>query len=1005
MKENSITIDKSIYESLKQENKRLIAELQYSQQLFQLVIDNIPHSVFWKDRNSVYLGCNRNFAEDAGVGKPQNIVGKSDYDLPWAPAEADFFRECDTRIMESAIPEINIIETQVKANGKQFWLDTNKIPLRDNEGNVVGILGTYENITERNQIEEQLKRLNEKLEAKVKQRTRQLRKTENRLSRLTDNVPGMIYQFKQNPDGTMSFPYVSSGCLDIYEIEPYKIYENADLLFEPVHPEDLLELKEAIAYSAQTLKIWEYECQIITPSGKHKWLKGISKPQLQPDKSIIWDGCVVDITEQKNTEYALQKLNEELETRVEQRTAALHKTEARLKKLTDNVPGMIYEFCLTPDATMSFPYISSGFQEIFETEASQLQFQQDPKLLFSATHPDYLEALQESITSSAQTFENWQYEWLIITPSGKEKWIKGIAKPELQLDNSIIWYGCVVDITEIKKTEEERKILVSLVENSSDFIAYATLSGKSLFLNEAGRKLVGFDSVEQVINTPIVDYFFEPNEEDMLKQIYPAVKQHGIWREEARFKNFKTGEAISVDQTIFLIKNPQTGEAQYLATITRDITERKQAEEKLKASQHLIQRITESSPNILYIYDLEERRNIYANQKITEYLGYSKKEIQACGDTVMFHIIHPEDLEKIISQQQQVLAAADGDILEVEYRAKHSNGEYRWVYDRQTIFSRQEDGTVKQYLGVATDITKRKLAEIQVKQKAIELEKTLQKLQLTQAQLIQTEKMSSLGQLVAGVAHEINNPANFIYANLSFVREYNQDLLELLELYQQQYPNPTVEIEEKIENIELDFLKEDLQKIIISMEEGTRRIREIVLSLRNFSRLDESEFKKVDIHEGIESTLMILQNRLKAKPDFPGIEIIKEYGDLPLIECYPSQLNQVFMNILVNGIDALEEKIIKNNNRTPQVTIITKIANKKAAQIHIRDNGDGIPKNIISNIFDPFFTTKDVGKGTGLGLSVSYQIIVDKHGGKLSCQTIPSEGTNFMIEIPITHTD
>ena len=136
---------------------------------------------------------------------------------------------------------------------------------------------------------------------------------------------------------------------------------------------------------------------------------------------------------------------------------------------------------------MSFPYISSGFQEIFETEASQLQFQQDPKLLFSATHPDYLEALQESITSSAQTFENWQYEWLIITPSGKEKWIKGIAKPELQLDNSIIWYGCVVDITEIKKTEEERKILVSLVDNSSDFIAYATLSGKSLFLNEAGR--------------------------------------------------------------------------------------------------------------------------------------------------------------------------------------------------------------------------------------------------------------------------------------------------------------------------------------------------------------------------------------------------------------------------------------------------------------------------------------------------------------------------------------
>ena len=239
-----------------------------------------------------------------------------------------------------------------------------------------------------------------------------------------------------------------------------------------------------------------------------------------------------------------------------------------------------------------------------------------------------------------------------------------------------------------------------------------------------------------------------------------------------------------------------------------------------------------------------------------------------------------------------------------------------------------------------------------------------------------------------------------------FCFKHTQDLIELLELYQKHYPNPAPEIQEEIEIIELDFLKIDLNNIICSMEKGTRRIREIVLSLRNFSRLDESAFKKVNIHEGIDSTLMILQNRLKPKLNSNGITVIKEYGNLPLIECYPSQLNQVFMNILVNAIDALEEGIIKNtypNNFIPQITIKTKTINENTVQIRISDNGNGIPKSIISKLFNPFFTTKEVGKGTGLGLSVSYQIIVDKHSGKLSCESILGTCSSFIIEIPIIH--
>ncbi|MEM7581691.1 MAG: PAS domain S-box protein, partial [Cyanobacteria bacterium P01_A01_bin.80] len=312
MAENSITVDKSIYESLCQENQQLKAELQWSQQLFQLVIDNIPHSVFWKDRNSVFLGCNSNFANDAGLSKPEDIIGKTDYDLPWTKEESDFFRECDKRVMDNGVGEVNIIETQVQADGNLFWLDTNKIPLRDGEGNVVGILGTYENITQRKQTEEHLKKLNETLEAKVERGTAQLNENKIRLSRLADNVPGMIYQFHLNPDSTMSFPYVSSGCQDIWEVEPQNIQEDADFLFAMIHPEDISKLKQEIANSAQTLQNWESEWRIITPSGKNKWLKGVSKPLLQADSSILWDGCIVDITERKQAEDALQTLNEEL---------------------------------------------------------------------------------------------------------------------------------------------------------------------------------------------------------------------------------------------------------------------------------------------------------------------------------------------------------------------------------------------------------------------------------------------------------------------------------------------------------------------------------------------------------------------------------------------------------------------------------------------------------------------------------------------------------------------
>ncbi len=283
-----------------------------------------------------------------------------------------------------------------------------------------------------------------------------------------------------------------------------------------------------------------------------------------------------------------------------------------------------------------------------------------------------------------------------------------------------------------------------------------------------------------------------------------------------------------------------------------------------------------------------------------------------------------------------------------------------------------------------------------------EITQTLKELQQTQSQLIQSEKMAGLGQLVAGVAHEINNPISFIYGNITYVNEHSENLFKLLRLYQKHYPQPKAEIQKQATELDLEFIADDLPKILTSMMMGAERISELVLSLRTFSRLDEAGMKPVDLHEGIDSTLLILQHRLQPQANSSVIEIVKEYGELPLVVCYAAQINQVFMNILNNAIDAIEHSITAGEIiGLPIICICTEVIEGNSVLICIADNGCGISENLRSRIFEPFFTTKQPGQGTGLGLSISYQIIVEKHGGKIKCVSEPGNGCEFWIEIPV----
>ncbi|MEH2090915.1 MAG: response regulator [Nostoc sp.] len=425
--------------------------------------------------------------------------------------------------------------------------------------------------------------------------------------------------------------------------------------------------------------------------------------------------------------------------------------------------------------------------------------------------------------------------------------------------------------------------------------------------------------------------------------------------------------------------------------------------ETLKQTQQLMRLVFDTIPHWVGWKDIN---SVYlgCNQSLANALNLSSPdEIVGKNDYDLLISKEESDWYRVCDRRVMESGKAELHIIEQWQRA---DGQQIWL-DTSKIPLRDAKGNVFGILLVTEDITERQLAQEELKQQKQNLEQALTELQGTQVQLVQSEKMSALGNLVAGVAHEINNPVGFLGGNIQPALDYIKDIFGLIDLYQQEYSPPSGVIQDEIEAIDLDYIREDLPKLVGSMQEGVKRIRDISTSLRTFSRADSDRPVACNIHDGIDSTILILKHRLKSSETRPEIQVIKEYGQLPLVECFAGQLNQVFMNILANAIDALEESNIgrafEDIKAHPNlITIITQVSeNKQKVIIKIKDNGKGMNEQIKSKVFDHLFTTKAVGKGTGLGLAIARQIVEETHGGRLSFNSVLGEGTEFILEISV----
>jgi PAS domain S-box-containing protein len=730
----------------------------------------------------------------------------------------------------------------------------------------------------------------------------------------------------------------------IHGLEPAATAPTIEQQVTLIHPEDLELWGTEVQRGVDFGIPFDFDYRILRPDGTLRHLNALGRAETDANGKVVkLLGTVIDITDRKNAEASLRQAAAELEDRVSDRTAELSQAVAQLEQ-------------------------EIGDRKLAETELQHAQ--------------KFMESVLNTIPVAVVAKEAAELRFVLWNPAAEQ--LLGFPAAEVMGQNDYDFFPREQADFFIAK---DREVLASaqILDIPEELIQ--TREGETRIFHTKKTAILDRLGYPQYLLAIIEDITDRKLGELALRESSAQLRQQADREKLLNSLTTQIRNSLDFDSIISVAVQ----EIRAFMQIDRCYFSQYRTEQEEAFWEIIKESRSREIPDLIGCYKASDFGTLGEQMLRLETLQVD--DVGAITDPVWKQSLSSLGYQSVLAIPMQALSGVVSVVT-----CAHSAALRPWSHSEVELLQ-----AITVQLAIALN-----QADLytQTRNKAQELEQTLQKLRSAQSQLVQSEKMSSLGQLVAGVAHEINNPVNFIYGNLTHANEYTQDLLKVIELYQNHYPDPVPEIQDEIEAIELDFLMEDLPKLLTSMKVGADRIQQIVASLRTFSRMDEAEMKAVNIHDGIDSTLMILQHRIKAKHNHPEIQVIKEYSKLPLVECYAGQLNQVFMNILSNALDALEDRDSRLSademrQNPSQIRIGTEMPSSSRVIIRIADNGPGMTESVCHRLFDPFFTTKPVGKGTGMGLSISYQIVTERHGGSLHCTSSPGVGAEFAIEIPL----
>ncbi len=877
------------------------------------------------------------------------------------------------------------------------------------------VVARVENQLLLSRLSKQIIAQNARLQAEIEERKRveaQLRESQRWLSAVIKMNPNVLYVYDLLEQRTL---YLNR---EVYTDIGYSLAEIQQMAaaFIPnlIHPDDLLAFSEHISRieTAKDGENFEFEYRLQHKNGEYCWFLSRDTVFARTAEGKPWKilGTATEISDRKQAELELKTALAALERQIKQRflleTISL---EIRYSLKQDQVfqtaaaqIGRVFnaDCCLihtyTEDPVPRIPCVAKyrklESESILDVE---IPVQGNPHALFVLSQDKavvcddvFAEPLLENVRDLCGQIGLKSMIAVRTSYQGKANGMIGLhqydrrhwTEDEIRLLKTVAaQMGIAIAQANLLEQDKQQRLKVQQSEASlaaAQKIAHIgswefdVLTNKITWSEEVFR-IFGLDSTAPEPTSAQVSQMYHPDDRDLFEQTVSRAISQGIpYKKEFRILH-PSGQIGYIESRGEVVFN-ETGEVIQLLGTVMDITDRKEAEAALQISEERFYLAFEGSSMGLWDWNLATGE-VYFNSRWKRMLGYEVEEVEN-SFAAWEQLVHPEDLP---SATAAVNAHMEGKkpTYEVEFRMLTKFGEWKWILAQGKVMERDGAGNPLRMTGTHIDISDRKQAQVDLqfseqreREKAQQLEQTLEYLKKAQSHLIQAEKMSSIGQMVAGVAHEINNPVSFIYGNIIPAAQYARDLVKLLALYQQHYPEPVPEIAEELAEVEVDFIAEDFPRILASMQAGANRIKQIVLSLRNFSRLDEQDRKVIDIHEGIESTLVILQHRLQDQPKRREIHVIKNYGELPKIDCYPAQLNQVFMNLLSNAIDACEESLINDVSlvsndsgqmfeKHSQIQISTEINRDNQVAIRIADSGPGIPPEVQSRMFVPFFTT------------------------------------------------